>query len=137
MKIESKIGRSSHSEEAIYAFLTDLRNFSGLVPADKIKDWAAGEDHCSFRIDPVGSIGMKILEKEPYKLVKIISDPERSSQKFMLWLQIKAVEEGDTRLKITIEPDMNRMMLSMIKGQIQKALDTVMDHVEGFNFSEG
>jgi len=134
MKIESKIGKSPSSDEQIYRFITNFHNFKELLPADRVSGWEASEDKCSFNVDPLGRTGLLIVEKEPYKLVKMASDPEFSSYQFNIWIQLKKVAENDTRIKVTIEPLVNKMLLPMLKIPLQKLADGIISKIEGFEF---
>ena len=100
MKIESRIGKSSSSDKQIYGFITDFNNFKSLVPADRVSQWESSAEQCSFRVDPVGKATLKIVEKTPFSLVKIASVPDFSTYNFTIWIQLKKVDEIDTRVKI-------------------------------------
>jgi carbon monoxide dehydrogenase subunit G len=134
MKIESRIGKSINSDAEIYEFITNFNNFRDLLPDEKVTDWESSVDRCSFRVDPVGRTDLQILEKEPHKLVKIGSDPEQSNYQFTIWIQLKQVAENDTRVKITIEPHVNMMVVQMIKGPLKKFADGLIDKIETFQF---
>lgn len=134
MKIESKIGKLAFSDEKIYAFVSNFHNFKDLLPADKVTGWESSEDKCSFNVDPLGRTGLMIVEKTPYKLVKMSSDPEFSSYQFNIWIQLKKVADDDTRVKLTIEPLVNKMMLPMLKAPLKKLVDGIVDKMEGFSF---
>ena len=135
MKIESRIGKSEHRDQEIYAFITDFNNFRELIPSDKVSQWESTEDQCSFQVDPIGRTGLQIVEKTPCTLVKMESLRSYSNHQFTIWIQLKEVGEKDTRLKITIEPQVNKMILPMIKGPLKKFADGLMDKIEGFDFS--
>lgn len=134
MKIESKIGKSTSSDEKIYTFITNFHNFKELLPADKVSGWEASEDKCSFNVDPLGRTGLMIIEKEPHKLIKMASDPEFSSYQFNIWIQIKRVTDNDTRIKVTIEPLVNKMLLPMLKLPLQKLANGIISKVEAYDF---
>ena len=134
MKIESRIGKSTSSDEQIYVFITDFNNFKELLPEDKVSGWESSVDQCSFQVDPVGRIGLKIIQQEPHSLVKIASIPEFSNHQFTIWIQIKQVAEDDTRVKITIEPHVNQMLLPMIKSPLKQFVDGLVDKLESFQF---
>ena len=134
MKIESRIGKSASSDREIYEFITDFNNFRDLLPGERLTDWESTEESCSFRVDPVGRTGMKIIQKEPCSLVKVASDPEISSYQFTIWIQLKKVAEDDTRVKITIEPHVNRFVLPMIKSPLKEFVDGLIDKLESFRF---
>ena len=136
MKIESRIGKSSSSDKQIYGFITDFNNFKSLVPADRVSQWESSAEQCSFRVDPVGKATMKIVEKTPFSLVKIASVPDFSTYNFTIWIQLKKVDEIDTRVKITIEPHVNKFLLPMIKSPLKQLVDGIVDHIETFNFDQ-
>ncbi len=134
MKIESKIGQAAHSDRKIFEFVSNFDNFKDLLPANKISEWESSQDRCSFRVDPLGKIGLLIVEKEAWKLIKIESDPGFSSHQFTLWIQLKAVSEKDTRIRITIEPRVNKMLQPMIKGPLQKLANGIVDRMESYSY---
>jgi len=134
MKIESRIGRSASRDESIYRFISNFHNFKDLLPADRVSGWEASEDKCSFQVDPLGRTGLIIVNKEPYSLVKMSSDPDYSSYEFTIWVQLKKVTEDDTRIRITIEPRVNMMLMPMVKGPLKKLADGLVEKMESFDF---
>ncbi len=134
MKIESKIGKSATGSEKIYNFITDFRNFKNIVPQDKVSNWQADQDSCSFKVDVVGKIKMRIFEKEPCSMVKIISDPAVSQYNFTMWIQIKEVGDTDSRVKITLEPEINKVLIPMVKTPLKQFVDSLIDQIEIFDF---
>ena len=42
---------------------------------------------------------------------------------------------NDTRVKITIEPHVNKMLLPMIKSPLKLFVNGLIDKIEGFDFS--
>jgi len=135
MKIESKIGKSAVSDQKIYNFISNFHNFKELLPQDKVSGWESSEEKCSFQVDPLGRTGLMIVGKEPYKLVKMSSDPEFSKYQFTIWIQLKKVSLDDTRIKITIEPLVNKMMLPMVRLPLKKLADGLIDKMESFDFT--
>jgi len=135
MKIESKIGKSAVSDQKIYDFISNFHNFKELLPQDKVSGWESSEEKCSFQVDPLGRTGLMIVGKEHCKLVKMSSDPEFSKYQFNIWIQLKKVSEEDTRIKITIEPLVNKMMLPMVRLPLKKLADGLIDKMETFEFT--
>jgi hypothetical protein len=136
MKIESKTGRSEYPAATLYDFIADFRNFNNFIPQDKISGWEAGPDQCSFRMDLLGKVALSIVEKDPHKLVKISSDPAVSQYNFNLWFQLKEVRPNDTRMRITIEPLLNKVMLTMVKSHLKNFVDSLVDEIENFRIPE-
>jgi carbon monoxide dehydrogenase subunit G len=133
MRLESKIGKIESTDERIYNFLTDFNNFKEFIPADKLQNWQADETTCRFSISPLGETGVQIIEKEPYKLIKIAGIDD-SQFDFKLWVQLKQKEENDTRIKLTLEADLNPMFQMMAKKPLQEFLDKLVDQLSKYEF---
>ena len=70
---ESSIKQIPHSQESVYATLSDLNNLERIkdrIPADKVKDFSFDADSISIEAPMVGSIKMRIIDREPYKTIK-------------------------------------------------------------------
>lgn len=134
MKIESKIGSNNSPDINIYNFISDFNNFKNLVPADKVKNFESTTEQCTFEVEGMGKTGMQIIEKESPKLIKI-SAIDSSPLKFQLWIQIKQVAENDTKIKITIEPQVNAMMQMMVKKPLKNFVDSLAEQISAYNFN--
>ncbi|MBN1599485.1 MAG: SRPBCC family protein [Bacteroidales bacterium] len=133
MKLESRIGKIEKPDKKIYEFLTNFNNFKNLVPEDKVSNWYSDENECRFTVNPIGETGVKIVEKEPYKLIKLTS-LEQSQYNFIFWVQLKSIEENGTRLKITMQADLNPMLQMMAKKPLQEFLNKLVDQLERYSF---
>jgi len=134
MKIESKIGKSASKDQEIYAFVSNFHNFKDLLPADKVSGWESSEEKCSFQVDPLGRTGLIIIEKKPYSLVKMSSDPEFSKYQYTIWIQLKKVADDDCRIKITIEPHVTKMLMPMVRVPLKKLADGLVEKMETYDF---
>jgi carbon monoxide dehydrogenase subunit G len=132
-KFESRIGKVRQSAAVIYNWLSDFRNFTGLVPADKVKNWQATADECHFTVDMVGDTGLKIAEKEEAKLIKITTIGD-NPYNFFFWIQLKEVAPYDTRIKLTLKLDLNPMLRMMAAKPIQNFLDSLIDQMEKMSY---
>lgn len=132
-KYTSKIGKINKPDETIYNFLSDFNNLKAVIPADKVSDFEATEDKCKFNVQGVGQSGLKIIEKEPCKLIKITSDG-KSPFSFFFWIQLKPIEgeENTTAIRLTIDANLNPMMKMMVGKHLQKGIDTIVDQVVVF-----
>lgn len=132
-RIESRIGIIKQPAEKIYNYVSDFDHFRSLVPEDRVKDFESSGDTCRFTVDGIGSAGLKIVEKEPFKLIKISSDEETAFE-FLLWIQIQEAAPGDSRIRITTEVKLNPMMAAMARKPLQKFVDTLVDQAEKLDF---
>jgi carbon monoxide dehydrogenase subunit G len=132
-RIESKIGIVKQPAEKIYNYVSNFENFSSLIPPDKVKDFRSSGDTCQFTVEGIGQAGLRIVEKEPYKLIKISSD-EQTTFDFLLWIQIKELEPGDSRMKITTEVNLNPMMATMVRKPLKNFVDMLIEQAEKISY---
>ncbi len=132
-KIESRVGIIQSSDERIYTFISNFNNFKQFIPADKVQDFESTEDSCKFSVTGIGKLGLQIMEREPFKTIKITGDG-MANQKFSFWLQLVRKEENDTRIKLTIKADLNPMLKMMAQKPLQNFLDKLVDALEKMRF---
>jgi hypothetical protein len=133
-KIESRIGIIPSPDVKVFNFLSDFTNFSNLIPPVKISNWSATHDSCSFIVEGIGHAGLKILEKIPNYLIKISSD-SNTPLNFYLWIDINSKSTNLCEVKITVEPNVNPLILGMIKTPLQGFVDMLVDQMEKLRFS--
>ncbi len=130
---ESDIKKASQNDEKIFSFISDFNNFKDLIPQDKVKDWQSTEDSCRFKVEGIGEAGLKIIDKEPFKTVKFSTDGKVPFN-FYLWVQLKQVEENDTRIILTIKADLNAMMKMMVSKHVKKFLNMLGDAIANYHY---
>lgn len=134
---ESDIVKASCDSEAIFKVLSDLRNIELIkdkVPTDKISDLKFTQDTCHFNVNPFGTMGLKIVNREPNKTVKFGSD--NSPIGFDFWIQLKEVGENDTRIKLTMKSEMNFIVKQMVEPMIQPMLNKMANMLAMLPYKE-
>lgn len=124
----SGVKQIPYSDERIFTMLSDLSNLEKVrdrIPQDKIKDFTFDTDTCSVTIDPVGTITFQVVEREPFKTIKFTTT--NSPVPIHLWIQLKQVEENDTRMKLTVRADIPMMLKGMVSKPLQDGIDKVAD----------
>ena len=123
----SKQQQIFRSAAQIYPLIT---NFTLLTPAvaDKVEEWQATEDRCSFKVKGF-TVALRIDEKVENKHVKITGDGGTVPMDFSFWIQLHQVTENDTRIRLVLHAELNMMMRMMIGKKLQSGLDQA---VEGF-----
>ena len=105
-----------------------ISNLSLLTPAvaDKVEEWQATEDRCSFKVKGF-TVALRIDEKVENKHVKITGDGGTVPMDFSFWIQLHEVTEADTRIRLVLHAELNMMMRMMIGGKIQGGLDKAVE----------
>ena len=124
-KYESKQHQILRPAEEIFPIIS---SFSNLTPAlaDKVEEWQATEDSCSFKAKGF-TVKLNIVEKESPKFVKIESAEGGVPIDFSFWIQLHKVSDCDTRLRLVLNMELNMMMKMMIGKKAQGALDQIAE----------
>ena len=111
--------------EQIY---TVISRFDNLTPAlaDKVEEWQATEDTCSFKAKGF-TVKLRMEEREEPKSLKIVGDDGGVPMDFAFWIQLHKVSDTDTRLRLVLHIDLNMMMKMMIGNKLQGALDQIAE----------
>ncbi len=129
----SRHGQVSKGPEELYMAFCDMSNFSRLMPGQQKAEISA--DYDSLKITVQGfTIAVKIDERQPYHLIRIIS--VESPVEFVGALHFDpSALPGKTDFSIVLDVNLNFMMKTMLGGKIQQALDKVVDTL--VDISEG
>lgn len=113
--------------EQIYAA---INRFDNLTPAlaDRVEEWQADEEHCSFKAKGF-TVKLRMEERVEPKHVKIVGDEGGVPVDFALWIQLHKVSDADTRLRIILHAELNMMMKMMIGGKLQGAVDQIAEGI--------
>jgi len=130
LKEESRIGRLKVDNERIYAFLSDCNNFQQFAANEKVKNWQSDSDSCRFTIDGAGDVAFRIAERRQGELLKFAIENAQAENIF-LWVQLKSVNPGDTRVKITAKLEVNPVIRMFISKPLKQGLDKIVDTLEG------
>ncbi len=125
---ESAIKTIHAPQEAIYNKLSNLSNLEAIkdrIPQEKVKDFTFDNDSVSFSVDPIGLIGLRVIERDPSKTIKFES--EKSPIQFNLWIQLIATGPYETKAKITVKAELSMFIKPMVSKPLQKAIDQMAD----------
>lgn len=130
-KYESKQQQILRPASQIYAVVSRFDNFTPILK-DKVEEWQADEDSCSFKVKGF-TMSLRMIDREEPKFVKIVGEGVTPVD-FTFWLQLHEVTPADTRIRLVLHVELNMMMRMMIGGKLQKALDQIVEQIaQGFN----
>lgn len=126
-----------HNDVDIFRVLSDLSKLDLIkdqIPEDKIKDFRFDSDSCSFRVDPVGEVRFRVIEREPSKLVKFKS--ENLPFDVFLWIQLVQKAEKDTKMKITLRANLNPFIKGMVSKPLEEGLAKISDVIASLPYDK-
>ena len=128
---ESSIRQIPHPQQSVYAMLSDLANLERIrhrLPEDKLKDFRFDSDTLSVNVPPVGSIRLRIVDRDEPKCIKF--ETEQSPVPFNFWIQILPVTETTSKMKLTIKADLNPFIKGMVKKPLQEGIEKIADALQ-------
>lgn len=126
---ESEIKTISSTEEVVFDILGNLNNLSKVADnkavGDKIKDLQYDTDSCSFAVEGFGRIGFRIVEREPFKTIKL--EAENTPVPINVWIQLKQVADNDTKMKLTLKAELPAMIKMMLDKKLRDGINAIAD----------
>ena len=138
---ESTIRQINYPQQSVYNKLSDLNNLQKLkeryeqmkdtMPeearkqAEKIQDLQFDEDSLSVNVPPVGSIKLRVVNREEPKCIKF--ETEQSPIPFNFWIQMLPVTSTTSKMKLTIKAELNMFIKQMVKKPLQEGIEKIAD----------
>lgn len=133
---ESEIKTIPKSQEVVFNLLSDLSNLErvqnmnieGREKAEEyLNDLEFDKDSVKFSVTGVGRVGFRIIEREPFKTIKM--EAEGSPIAANGWIQLVAVSENETKMKVTIKTELPMMIKMMVDSKLKKGVDAIADAI--------
>ena len=127
-KFESSVKQIPYPVENVYRNISDLSNLERVrdrIPEDKLQDFQFDSDSVQVSVAPVGTIKLRIIEREENKCVKF--ETEQSPLPFNLWIQMLPVSETESKMKVTVKADIPFMLKGMVSGPLQDGVEKIAD----------
>ncbi len=123
-RIESEHTLIERGAGDIYDFLKDYTNFSRLIP-EQVKNWEATPDHCSFEIQGMASLGMRITERIPHEKI-VMTGEGKLPFSFTLTSHLEKVSEQSTMVRLVIDSDLNTFMAMMVEKPLSNFINLLV-----------
>lgn len=123
-KFESSIREVPYSQHAVYSMLENMENIERVrdrIPADKVGQISFDRDTITVSGSPIGSLSMKIIDREPEKLIKMTSVDGPVA--FNVWIQVLPLTDASSKMKVTLGAELNMFIRQMAGRKIQEAVE--------------
>lgn len=125
MNLQTKKYVINKSQKDFFEFLTNLNNFEQLMPENTDKFEVDGD---SFLFSLKGMPEIRLILKEKQEFDKIVLGAASSKLNFSLTAAIQSVTENSCEAQLLFQGDFNPMMAMMVKGPLQKFIDTLTEN---------
>ena len=89
-------------------------------------------DSIAVRVNPVGMVKFKIIEREEPKTIKF--EAEGSPVPVNFWIQILPVEENTSKIKLTIKADIPFFLKGMVQKPLEQGIEKIADILQMINY---
>ena len=134
-KFESSVKQIPYPVEDVYRNISDLSNLERVrdrIPQDKLQDFQFDSDSVQVSVSPVGTIKLRICEREENKCVKF--ETEQSPMPFNLWIRVLPVDSNSSKMKVTVKADIPFMLKGMVSGPLQDGVEKIADALSQIPF---
>ena len=123
MKLSSKEAQINATAQEVFQFLSDCQNIYHLLPQDKISDWKATTDDCSFKVQKMATIPLVVERREPNHTIAMKSG---DGAPFPFSLTVVIQEDGDfSKGHLEFDGQVN----AFLKMMVEKPLSNLFDYM--------
>ncbi len=126
-RIESDKVTVNKTAKEVYDFLSDFNNFKKLMP-EQVVDWTSTADECTFTIKGMATLGMKIVEKIPNSLIKVIKNGSAPFD-FTLSCMIDDLQHQCV-VQLAFDAELNMMMKMMATKPLTNFLNILVNKLK-------
>ena len=112
--------------------VSNLERVRDRIPQDKLQDFQFDSDSVQVSVSPVGTIKLRICDREENKCVKF--ETEQSPLAFNLWIQVLPVSDTASKMKVTVQADIPFMLKGMVSGPLQDGVEKIADALSQIPF---
>lgn len=137
-KYTSDVKLIDHNQQVVFNYLSNFENLSsylnqGLiekiteqVPQIKITNFESDRDSCKFNITGLGLAEIRIVNRDPFKLIKIESSGGLPLS-FTFWIQLLPADDSQTKMRLTLFAEMSMMIKMMVGNKLGEGLNKLAD----------
>lgn len=134
----SEVQPVNHDVETVFNYLADLENLSAFitddiltqvaekVPMARISNFETDRDSCRFDIGTFGTAELRILERDPFKTIKIQGQGGLPVA-LTLWIQLLPVEPGKSKMRLTLLSDMGMMVKMLVGNKLEEGINRLAE----------
>jgi carbon monoxide dehydrogenase subunit G len=127
--IEGKRVRLARSAAEISELLQDMTRLKEFLPQDRISDWSADTAQCSFNVQGVARIGLRLEQGLNPMQVRLVAT-DGSPFPFTMVVNLHEVD-GATEVWQTLEADLNPFIRMMVERPLKNLFDHIADKLHG------
>ena len=137
-KYVSDVKIINHNAEVIFNYLSDFGNMSKYfnseilaaitekIPQVAIRNFHSDRDSCRFAISGVGEAEIRIVEKIPFKTIKM-EGKGTIPLELKFWIQLLPIDAEQTKMRLTLHAEMGMMFKMLVGNKLEKGIEQLAD----------
>jgi len=97
--------------------------------SNQAKDISFTEDTCTFTVDNIAQVTLKILEKTPFSQIRFAAENDKNIPLF-LTLNYTAVAEDETDVEADLEIEVPIFLKPVLQKPLQRFMDTLSEKIK-------
>jgi carbon monoxide dehydrogenase subunit G len=127
MLIESNWKEVNANHEIVFEWLCDMNNVGKLMPS-QITNWKSDTDSCSYTINGMADINMKIDKKTAHSSIKMVSFDKNP---FSFEMNINLRAKGDhCEVQLTFDGNVNPFLKMMVEKPLTNFIDLLGNNLQ-------
>ncbi|MDR0207248.1 MAG: hypothetical protein LBI45_08350 [Bacteroidales bacterium] len=128
MKITSPTTRIILPAPKIFELTSNLQNFHRYM-SNQVKDISATADSCSFTVENIAQITLKILEKTAFSQIRFAADNDKNIP-LLLTLNMNAVSENETDVIVDMDIEIPIFLKPLIQKPLERFVETLLQKIK-------
>lgn len=127
MHLESNTTVVNKSQEDLFHFLADVKNFETIMPDSIQRFELLDENSFLFQLKGMPEIGLQIKDKTPYH--QIVLGAKSDKFPFVLKADLKPIADNQTQAQLIFDGEFNAMMAMMVKSPLKNFINTLAEKI--------
>ncbi len=113
----------------VFNFLGDFNNFEQLMPG-QIKNWKADTNTCSFTIEGMADLSMRIASKTPDRNIHIVADGKNPIDYTLDCFLSPHSQDSKCRAELVFQAELNPFLKTMASKPLQNFVDMLVKKLQ-------
>ena len=112
----------------VYTFMSDFNNFEKLMPP-QVSNWQSDTDTCSFNVEGLSSLSMKINNKVENRSINIISHGSNPVS-YNLDVYFASIDDKSCEVTIEFDAELNAFMRMLADRPLQNFVNMLAEKLK-------
>jgi len=128
MKISSPQTRVNLSAAKLFELAGNCQNLARYMP-EEVKDFSATEDTCTFTVENITKVTLKILDKTPFTYIRYAAENDQNIPLF-LTLKLNAISENETDVEAELDIDLPVFLKPLLQAPLKRFVETLSEKIK-------